>query len=919
LITEARDHLGRAVTYEYDAELRLHKVTDPLTGVTEYTYDAAHNLTTIKDARGIVYLKNEYTGARVTRQVLADRTKDALDPTNTRAYQLAYTVNGQGWPTQVDVTDPRGIAQRITTQPGGYLLTDTRAVGLPEQQTTTYERHPTTNLITARVDPLQVGGQSRRTEYTYNGKGDRLTVTQLAGTPEAVTTTSTYEDLAAQPVISLLKTVARPTLPATTYSYNAQGALTDIADPLGHPVTITPNAKGQPTAIATHSSPTQTETTQFGYDALGDLVTITDPLNRTTTRFVDDAGRLLAVTDPSGRRTRYEYDALNRLTKVTDPRGGTTQFQYDPNGNLRFLTDARNKVTEYTYDTADRVATRKDPLLRQESYQYDGLDNLTERTDRQGQVATFTYDALQCRTVARFSAAGPVTSLSYDAAHRLTQVQHSADGTTNVHTVTRVYDGLDRLTQETQQTPTHQRALAYGYDPASRRTSVNFLPAGPLTSLTYDTASRLTRVQRGVEVVTVDYDDANRRTAVTLPSGIRVESSYDAASQLTGLDYRQGVGGPLLGNLTYTYDRAGQRTKVGGTWARTGLPAAVASATYDDANQQLTLGGTTLTYDANGNLQTLADASGTTTYTWNAKNELTALSRPGLTASFEYDGLGRRTKKVVGGTTTEFLYDGLNPVRELNGSAVLATALAGLGLDELFRRTDAAGARDLLTDALGSTLALADGAGAVQTEYTYEPFGTTMATGQTSTNTLKYTGREDDGTGLYYYRARYYHPGLSRFISEDPIEFDGGDVNLYAYAGNSPVRWRDPFGQQLAVPAPVPIPVPLPPVFIPGTPENQAFVEATLRGLEALQNLMGRRQRETGLENVPDDEIARQARNPNLTPEERERYRREEKNRGLRNKQKERGGPTRPRGFLPIGPEEPLGGSEPPCLAGRKC
>jgi RHS repeat-associated protein len=407
---------------------------------------------------------------------------------------------------------------------------------------------------------------------------------------------------------------------------------------------------------------------------------------------------------------------------------------------------------------------------------------------------TFGRDALLRPTVARFSAAGPVTSLSYDAAHRLTQVQHAADGTTNVHTVTRSYDGLDRLTQETQQTPTHQRALAYGYDPASRRTSVNFLPAGPLTSLTYDTASRLTRVQRGVEVVTFDYDDANRRTAVTLPSGIRIESSYDAASQLTGLDYRQGVGGPLLGNLTYSYDRAGQRTKVGGTWACTGLPAAVASATYDDANQQLTVGGTTLTYDANGNLETLTDASGTTTYTWNAKNELTALSRPGLTAGFEYDGLGRRTKKVVGGTPTEFLYDGLNPARELNGSTVLATALWGLGLDEWFRRTDAAGARDLLTDALGSTLALADGAGTVQTQYTYEPFGATTATGQASTNSFKYTGREDDGTGLYYYRARYYHPTFGRFVSEDPIRFSSGDTNLYAYVSDNPLGFADPLG-----------------------------------------------------------------------------------------------------------------------------
>jgi RHS repeat-associated protein len=45
-----------------------------------------------------------------------------------------------------------------------------------------------------------------------------------------------------------------------------------------------------------------------------------------------------------------------------------------------------------------------------------------------------------------------------------------------------------------------------------------------------------------------------------------------------------------------------------------------------------------------------------------------------------------------------------------------------------------------------------------------------------------------------YCRARYYHPGLQRFISEDPIGFAGGDVNLYSYVGNSPLSFIDPFG-----------------------------------------------------------------------------------------------------------------------------
>ncbi len=48
---------------------------------------------------------------------------------------------------------------------------------------------------------------------------------------------------------------------------------------------------------------------------------------------------------------------------------------------------------------------------------------------------------------------------------------------------------------------------------------------------------------------------------------------------------------------------------------------------------------------------------------------------------------------------------------------------------------------------------------------------------------------------MYYYRARYYHPALQRFISEDPIGFNGGDVNLYGYVFNDPINLVDPTGK----------------------------------------------------------------------------------------------------------------------------
>ena len=97
---------------------------------------------------------------------------------------------------------------------------------------------------------------------------------------------------------------------------------------------------------------------------------------------------------------------------------------------------------------------------------------------------------------------------------------------------------------------------------------------------------------------------------------------------------------------------------------------------------------------------------------------------------------------------------------------------------------------------LDSTMALADSSGALETTYTYDPFGNVTVNGA-DTNPLQFTGRENDATGLYYYRARYYSPTLQRFISQDPIGFAGGDPDLYVYVGNQPISLRDPNGQDL--------------------------------------------------------------------------------------------------------------------------
>jgi RHS repeat-associated protein len=253
---------------------------------------------------------------------------------------------------------------------------------------------------------------------------------------------------------------------------------------------------------------------------------------------------------------------------------------------------------------------------------------------------------------------------------------------------------------------------------------------------------------------------------------------------------------------------------------------AVGSATYNAANQQVTFGGQTLTYDFNGNL--LSD--GVNTYTWNARNELVAVSGP-VAGTFAYDALGRRRMKTIAGTMMSFLHDGLNPVQE-QGQATVTNLLTG-GIDEFFTRTDATGMQTYFTDALGSTVAMADGSGAIQATYAYEAFGATTVTGTTA-NTYDYTGRETDATGLKYYRARYYHPTLQRFLTEDPLQFGSGDVNLYGYVNQNPLSARDPLGLQAVMPAPLPIPIPLPPVFVPGTPENLQFADSMAEAIRRI-------------------------------------------------------------------------------------
>jgi len=754
LIQSLTDPLGRTVQYIYDppnsVSGALAAVTDPIGGVTQYSYDSNGRLLTVTDPRGISYLTNVYDlNGRVIRQQLADGG----------VWQITYTVMG-GIVERTVVTDPEGRTTTSRFNATNYLTDQTDGLGQPSN---TLIRGASSNLVTASRDAI-----GRTTQYTYDVAGNVTKITD----PALHETRFTYDA-----VFNRVSTITDALNQVTTFTYDpTNGNVLTVTDPFNHTTTITYNAVGQPISV----TDPLTHTTTFAYDANGNLITTTDPLGSATQRVYDAVSRLTSLTDPRQLQTQFTYDALNRATAIVDARHGVTRFGYDGNGNLLTLLDAKGQPTSYSYDPMDRLFTRKDALNRSEGYQYDPAGNLTQFLDRKSQQSTFGYDQLN-RRISASHQDGSSTNFVYDAVGRFTRITDTAPG---AGAIDFFYDNLDRLILEV----TAQGAVAYDYDAIGRRTKMTVAGQAPVT-YGYDAASRLIQVAQGTLIVGIGYDAAGRRTSLTYPNGTSTSYTYDNASRLTRI-LHQGPGSTTIEDLVYAYDAAGNRTSLTRTNGTASLlPNAVASAAYDAANEQTAFAGATLTYDQNGNLTN----DGANTYTWDARNRLIARSGPGINESFVYDALGRRISKTINGVTTSNLYDGNDIVAEIGSGAVGATYLRSLNIDEPFIRITTAGNEYYHTTALGSVLALTNATGAVATSYSYEAFGKTTITG-VSSNPLQYTGRENDGNGLYYYRARYYSPSLQRFIEEDPIRLFSGTVNFYGYVSNNPLVFVDPFG-----------------------------------------------------------------------------------------------------------------------------
>ncbi len=730
------DNAGRTTSYTYDSGGHLYQATDS-DGYTEtYGYDpVTNNMNLVTDKRGNAQTQNDYhANGQVKQQTLADGA----------VWKFSYVLDGGGNVTQTTITDPRGYITQEAFNSSGYMVSQTLAQGQPEQQVYVMTINQTTNLLQSVLDPF-----GRTTQYSYDAYGDVKSVTLLASTLHPVTYGMTYD-----PVYNQLTQVTDPLGHATFFGLDTFGNVNSITDALGYVTSITNNGQGLPTLLTDPLN----HTIGIGYQG-ADLSSVTDGLGRTSSAFTDALGRITQMSNPIGNRQTRTYDPMNRVTGLVDPLGNTTGFSYDKNGNLLSVTDPRGAVYGWSYDVRNRVQTYTTPDGNIETRHYDGMGNLSWKQDAKQQLTQYVYDGINRLKTITY-ADGSTIQITWDAGNRATTFVDSINGT-----ITRTFNGLDQLTDET----TPQGEVQYTPDAAGRRMQMTVVGQSQPIKYGYDNANRLLAISQGTVSVGIHYDNANRLQTVTLPNGIVQTYGFDAANQLQSISYDNGA--THIGDLAYTYDGASRRNGQSGSLATLVMPSNPA-----------------------GTLSAWASA----TYTWNARDQLVATSWGGTGGStFSYDALGRRTSKTIGGVTTSYQYDGLNPVM-VNGSLMLE----GLGLDQYFARITSGTVTSFLTDALGSTIALTNSSAATTASYAYGPYGNVSASGSDSTP-FQFTGRENDGAAnLYYYRARYYNPTFGQFISADPIGLAGG-INPYAYVGGNPISYVDPRGENFAAALPL--------------------------------------------------------------------------------------------------------------------
>lgn len=592
-----------------------------------------------------------------------------------------YAYNGSGELTSVTGIDSTVVSYGYDT--GHHITTVTKPGGA-----TTTNTYDASYRVTSQTDPI-----GRVTGFSYSS--DSSTVTSPSG---AQTTDRYYQGFL------VTQTVGDGTAAAavTYYSYDDQGNVRRITDPLGHIESYTYDSRGN----ATGESDTVRTTTRT-FDSANNPTYIKDPLGRITYLSYDGKENLTSVTNPAGnvqswtrnsdgtaatstdgdgKVTSYTYDAAGRLLSTVDPLGHSTSVTYNDAGQVLSSTDGAGKTTTFTVDANGRDLTVTDPNNHTTTYTYDSRGNKTSITDANSNSVSSTFN-LADELTATIDALGKTTSYTYSPDGQLLTTTDP-----NSHTTTNAYDVRGNLLSVTDAL---SHTTSYTYDLKSERLQTT-LPSGATSSLSYnaygeavtstDSLGKVTQYGRDADgEVTQIVDPLNRSTSKTYygdgrlklvqyPNSSTESYVYDGRGDTTQFTNADGL------VSTYSYDdakRLTSRVEPGGLTTSyaydnadrllttTRPDGSVSTNTYDDAGQVTNVHesaagsvDTTIVYNAVGERAGVTDATGTTVYGYSARGQMLSATNASGAVSYGYDNAGQETTVTYPGSkVVTYAYD----------------------------------------------------------------------------------------------------------------------------------------------------------------------------------------------------------------------------------------------------------------------
>lgn len=444
-LTSVTNAFGRSLQLGYNAAGQLTTVTTPDGKTIGYGFDGTGRLVSVQypDSTSKTYLyenasfPNALTGIMdESAQRLATFTYDA----NGRATSTqhaggvdSFTVNygsdalttgqiypgsstGTNTPITVNITDPMGNTQALTYNGGN-------GTARLQSQSAAFDG---TSSVAERVFNFGTTRAVRETDFLNNNtlytwdevRPVILTTIRAAKKTEAVTTTNQWH-----PTLDLKTAVAEPGL-LTTYVYNGQpdpfnsNTVANCAPPTallpdGSPIAVlckkveqaTTDANGSLGFSAALQSTVPNRTWTWSYNAKGQILTATDPLNRTSTYsyYADTTsthalGDLQSASNPAGHTTQYpQYDGAGRLLQSIDPNGVSTTYVYDNRQRLTSV-NAGGQVTSFTYTLTGQINRVTRPDTSYVEYAYDAAQRLTGIADSLGNSISYTLDNAGNRT-----------------------------------------------------------------------------------------------------------------------------------------------------------------------------------------------------------------------------------------------------------------------------------------------------------------------------------------------------------------------------------------------------------------------------------------------------------------------------------------------------------------------------------------